>query len=330
MVALFKQKSPANIIILLIFGLLIKMPLFLHPEAIKIGPKDEKLYRNIVSLLGESPAGSGFAASILCFLLLYIQALMINYLINEQRMTLRQTYLPAMSFLLITSLFPEWNFLSSPLMASFFIILSFILLFRLYNVEVASGSIFNIGLLLGIASFIYFPSVAYALCIFLGLMILRPFRINELVLLVLGILTPYYFLGVYLYLVDRLTPQNILPNTVFSIHPIPATLWVAIAVVLTGIPFLAGGYFIQAQLRKMLIQVRKNWSILLLYLLISLVIPLGGGSDSLQHWVIAAAPFAAFHACAYLYPKRSIVPAILFYASVAFIFFRQYGVHLWQ
>lgn len=179
-------------------------------------------------------------------------------------------------------------------------------------------------------SFLYFPSLAYALCIFLGLMILRPFRINELVLLVLGMLTPYYFLAVYLYLTDNLIPKNILPNTIFNINPIPASLWVAIAVVLTGVPFLAGGYFIQAQLRKMLIQVRKNWSILLLYLLISLVIPLGGGTDSLQHWVIAAAPFAAFHACAYMYPKRLIVPAILFYITVAFIFFRQYGVPLWQ
>ncbi|HVG17194.1 MAG TPA: hypothetical protein VM935_19635 [Chitinophagaceae bacterium] len=330
MIALFKQKSPANVVILLIFGLLIKMPLFLHPEVIKTGPKDEKLYEFVVSLLDRSPVGNGFAASILCFLLLYTQALMINYLINEQRMTLRQSYLPAMSFLLITSLFPEWNFLSSPLMASFFIVLSFILLFRLYNVAVASGAIFNIGLLLGIASFIYFPSIAYTLCIFLGLMILRPFRFNEFILLILGILTPYYFLAVYQYLTDHLTLQSILPNTMFHISPIPANLWIAVAVVLIGIPFLAGGYFIQAQLRKMLIQVRKNWSILLLYLLISLIIPLGGGSDSLQHWVIAAAPFAAFHACAYLYPTKILVPSILFFATVVFIFFKQYGAPLWQ
>jgi len=306
------------------------MPLFLYPKAIKTGPKDEKLYDFIVTLLSKSPDGSGFAASIVCFLLLYAQALMINYLINEQRMTTKQTYLPAMSFLLITSLFPEWNFLSSPLMASFFIVLSFIKLFRLYNVGIASGAIFNIGLLLGTASFIYFPSLAYTLCIFLGLMILRPFKINEVVLLLLGILTPYYFLAVYLFLAGDLSLQNILPNIIFRINPIPATLWVAVAVALIGIPFLSGGYFIQAQLGKMLIQVRKNWSILLLYLVISLIIPLGSGTDSLQHWVIAAAPFAAFHASAYLYPGKMIIPLILFVTTVIFIFFRQYGIPLWR
>ena len=56
---------------------------------------------------GESNA---VESSVVAFFLLYVQALLINYLVNEHRMTSRQTFLPAMAYLLITSLFPEWNY----------------------------------------------------------------------------------------------------------------------------------------------------------------------------------------------------------------------------
>jgi hypothetical protein len=91
-----------------------------------------------------------------------------------------------------------------------------------------------------------------------------------------------------------------------------------------------GGYFIQTHLRKMLIQARKNWSILLLYLFLSLLIPFMNSTASLHNWIIVAAPFAAFHTSAYLYPKRNSFPAILFFLTVAFVLFQQYGMPLWK
>ncbi len=330
MIALFKQKSPANIVVLLILGLIIKMPLFLFPKAIEAGTGDGHLYYFIISLITTPGHSNAFTASILCFSLLYGQALMINFLVNEQRMTTKQTFLPAMSYLLITSLFPEWNYLSAPLTASLFIVWAFIKLFKLYNISAASGVIFNIGLLLGISSLIYFPSIAYLLCIFLGLMILRPFRFNEAMLVILGIIAPYYFYAVYLFLNDNLQVNQLLPKFAFKIQPLTTSIWPAIAVALMGIPFLIGGYYIQTQLRKVLIQVRKNWSILLLYLVLSLVIPLTSGTGSFQNWVIAATPFAAFHACAYLYPQKAAFPVILFFITLLFVFFQQYGVPAWR
>lgn len=330
MIALFKQKSPANIVLLLILGLLLKMPLLLHPKIIQPTEEDGKLYHAIVKFFSSANGNNAFTLALVAFLLLYCQALLINFMVNDQRMTNKQTFLPAMSYLIITSLLPDWNYLSAPLMASMLIIWSFIKLFNLYNMGAANGTIFNIGLILGISSFIYFPSVVFVLCLFLGLMILRPFRINELVLLVFGILTPYYFYAIYLFLNDRLLWSNVFPRITLQVPVLKSTIWVALAVVLMGIPFLMGGYFVQANLNKMLIQARKNWSILLLYLLLSLVIPFINTFTSLHNWVLAAAPFAAFHACAYLYPQKRFVPALLFFITVAFILFQQYGTSVWR
>ena len=330
MIALFKQKSPANLIVLLIFGLLIKMPLFLYPKTITAGAADGPLYHLFLSLFTAPGKDNALSSSVVAFFLLYVQALLINYLVNEHRMTSKQTFLSAMAYLLISSLLPEWNYLSAPLVSATIVFWCFIKLFRLYNAPLASGIVFNIGLLLGISSFIYFPSIAFLICLFVGVMILRPFRVNELIILFLGILSPYYFYAVYLFLTDKLAWAKILPLLQIQIPPVQNNIWIAAAIVFLGVPFLVGGYFIQTQLRKMLIQVRKNWSILLLYVLISLIIPFVNAGSSVQNWVILVAPFAAFHACAYLYPKKAAVSTLLFFLTTAFILFQQYGTALWK
>ena len=100
MIGLFKQKSPGNIILLLIFALMVKLPLFLFPKNIKASPLDGGLYQWLLSIM---PSENGFITSLLAFFLLYVQSLMVNYMVNEFRMTTRQNYLQAMSYLLITS-----------------------------------------------------------------------------------------------------------------------------------------------------------------------------------------------------------------------------------
>ena len=329
MIALFKQKSPANIVVLLIFGMLIKMPLFLYPKDVAASAEDGQLYIALIKLISSSPQ-NGFVCSLLSFGLIYGQALLLNYMVNEYRMTNRQSFLPAMAYILITSLVPEWSYLSAALVASTLIIWAFIKVFKLYNVGSANGIIFNIGLLLGLASFIYFPSLAFVLCVFLGLLILRPFSVNELVLVLFGIITPYYFYAIYLFLTDTLVWTNIFPRIEFRVPKMKTTVWLALAVVLLGVPFLIGGYYIQIHLRKMLIQARKNWSILLVYILLTLFIPFINTVTSLYNWVLMAAPFSAFHASAYLYPQKRLIPAIIFILTVAFILFQQYGVSTWK
>jgi hypothetical protein len=329
-IALFKQKSPANLIVLLIFSLLIKMPLFLYSKDIIATAHDGRLYHLFLSFFTTPGKANGLTCSVIAFTLLYGQGLLLNYLVNENRMTSRQTFLPAMAYMLISSLLPEWNYLSAPLLATTIIIWCFIKVFKLYNAAIASGIIFNIGLLLGISSFIYLPSIIFLLCILLGLMILRPFRFKEFILLILGILTPYYFYAIYLFLNDRLVLANFFPPFNIQVPRVESNVWVAAAIVFLGVPFLMGGYFIQTQLRKMLIQARKNWSILLLYVLLSLLIPFINSENSLYNWIIVVAPFASFHACAYLYPKRMAVSTLLFFLTVGFILFQQYGTPLWK
>ncbi|MFL5742406.1 MAG: hypothetical protein ACJ75B_19440 [Flavisolibacter sp.] len=326
MIAVFKQKSPANIAILFIFGLLLKLPIFSNPIPIVATRNDGHLYQWIVSFL----SGHSVISAALAYFFLYIQALMVNYLVNEYRMMARYNYLPAMAYMIITSLLPQWNYLSSPMMANTFIIWMFIYLFSLYNAPNTRAQVFNIGFIAGISSYIYFPSAAFVICILLGLMILKPFRINELILFVLGCLTPYYFHAVYLFLTDRLSAFNFFPHITVSVPVVKSSLWLAESTVLLTIPFLMGGYYIQTHLRKMLIQVRKNWSVLLLYLILAFFVPFINSDQAFHTWILVVPPFAAFHGCAYFYPPRRWFPLMLFCITVGYILVQQYSMNTWK
>ncbi len=326
MIGIFKQKAPGNIALLFIFGLLIKLPLFVAPKAAVSTPLDGKLYQWVTAALqGQVPV----VVSIVAFALLYIQALQLTNMVNEYRMIAKPTFLPGMAYLLITSLLPEWSYLSAALMANTFVLWAFIKLFELYNIQAANSKIFNVGLLLGIASFFFFPSFLFAVSVLIGLMILRPFRLNELVLLLFGIATPFYFYAVYLFLTDQLSLPTLFPHITFRVPVLKNSIWQVGSTLLLGIPFLAGGFYIQTHLRKMLIQARKTWSITLLYLLLAILIPFTNNTFTYTSWVIAAAPFAAFHACTYYYPLRKWLPVVLFYLMLAFILVQQFVTKTW-
>lgn len=249
---------------------------------------------------------------------------------NEFRMLGKSTYLPGMAYLLITSLLPEWSFLSSPLVTTTFLLLIISILFGLYNRQEDKGSIFNIGLLLGLSSYIYFPAAVFLLCFLLGMMILKPFRLNEVILFFVGCVTPYYLYGAYLFLNDQLSFNNFFPHVSVTVPQVKSTVWLAVSTLFLAIPFLAGGFFVQSQLHKMLIQVRKNWSVILLYLVLGFFVPFINTYTSFTNWTLIAAPFACFHAATYFYlPKRWIANAIFFF-TLGYILYLQYGTTLWR
>ncbi len=329
MIGIFKQKNPANILLLLVFGVLIKLPMFLHPHTPVVRSGDGVLFKVILKLLEPTGKLNPSLYPILAFGLLFLQAIMLTRFINTQRMMSRPTFFPGMAYMLITSLLPEWNYFSAPLIVN--TILLFVLsgLFKIYNQPNAKGTIFNIGLALGIASFLFFPSITFVVWILLALAVMRPFRLNEWVLCILGITTPFYFYAIYLFINDEWSWQHLWPYFSVGLPSIKQSVWLAGSAFLLVVPFLGGGYYVQDNLRKMLIQVRKGWSLLLLYLLGAIFIPFVNSSDTFENWVMAAIPFAAFHACTYLYSTLRIVPLLLFWLTVAFVIGYQYYMVGW-
>ena len=70
MIGIFRQKTPANALILVVYALVLKFPLFLHPVTPTLHPEDNFLYRVILHALDSAFHNIPICYSILTFLLL--------------------------------------------------------------------------------------------------------------------------------------------------------------------------------------------------------------------------------------------------------------------
>lgn len=324
MIGIFKQKHPANVLFLLAYALVLKFPMFLHPVAPDLHPEDNYLYKLILDGLNTVFHHILFLFSLLTFLLLFSQAALFNRIFNHDKVLPRPSYLPGMSYILITSLLPDWNHFSAPLLINLIMIWVWYRMLGLYNSQRPGTAIFNIGFWAGIVSLLYVPAVAFLLLVLFGLLTMRPFRIREWFVGLLGFTFPYYFLFLILYLSGHWSWADIVPRIVFTVPAFPSSIWVSLGMAWLVIPFIIGGYFVQKNLSKFLIQIRKSWSLLLLYLVVAVIIILINRVNSYENWIIMAVPFAAFHAAAYYYPKRNVGPLLLHWLIVAYILYMNY------
>ena len=331
MIGLFKQKTPANILFLFVMGILIKLPMFTNPPPPPVPAENAGLlYREAVLFLKSFDKDDGLLFAVIAYFFLFTQALQLNSLINKNRMMQRLNFLPAAAYLVITSLMPEWSRFSAPLLVNSLVLLIFAGLFKISNQYSIKGTVYNIGVVVGISSFIFFPSIILFLWLIFALLVMRSVKVNEWLICLLGVTTPYYFYAAYLFFSDTWSSQHLLQPINIAMPSPGQSLWLAIGGILLIIPFLIGGYFVQENLRKMLIQVRKNWSLMLIYLLFALFIPfLNNTAEGFENWILIVVPFAAFHACTYLYPPQRWIPVVIFWLSIAFILVYQYSGPGW-
>jgi Family of unknown function (DUF6427) len=238
----------------------------------------------------------------------------------------KPNFLPGMSYILITSLLPDWGHFSAPLLINTIMIWVWYRMMELYNGQRPGTAIFNIGVWTGIVSLLYVPAVAFLLLVLSGLLTMRAFRIREWLVGVLGFTFPYYFLFLFLYLSGHWNWADIIPRIVFTLPAFPSSIWITLGIVWLIIPFIIGGYFVQHNLSKYLIQIRKSWNLLLLFLLVALLIILINRVNSYENWIIMAVPFAAFHAAAYYYPTKTFWPNVLHWLIVVYIFAMNYFI----
>ncbi|HRN58050.1 MAG TPA: hypothetical protein PLL71_16440, partial [Agriterribacter sp.] len=115
MTGAFKTNNPVNILLLLAYAFVLKWHAFVYPHIPAPQATDGFLYLKLLNFL--SPAGQSLPV-IYPFIVLALtltQAITFNSLINNEKLLPKPNYLPAMAYMLITSLFPEWWQLSPAL-----------------------------------------------------------------------------------------------------------------------------------------------------------------------------------------------------------------------
>lgn len=321
----FKANNSYNNFLLLLYGLLLKLPIFLHPHVPQPQQIDGFLYRML--LTGLKPASAHFPVifPVITFILLFSQAVYFNKLVNDLRIMQRPHYLTGMSYLLITSLFTGWNVLSSPLIINSILIWVWSKMSGLYSDSKPKNSLFNIGIAIGIGTFFYFPSIAFSALIIFGLAITRPFKLAEWLMALLGIIAPYYFLLSIVFLTDKWKGYTF-PGFAVTAPLFDQSNWAYLAIVIILISSIIGIFYIQQNFRRQLIQARKTWNLTFLYLLVAVFVPFVNATHSFEYWILCAVPLSAFVAATFLYPAKNWFPAVLHWLMVAFVIVISYFV----
>lgn len=325
MTGIFRSNRSYNNFLLLLYGVFLKLPMFLLPKIPQPQQIDGFLYKALLKWL--EPVGKGLPViyPIIAFFLLYTQAVHFNKVVNDQRIMQRPHYLTGMSYLLISSLFTEWNVLSSPLIINSLLIWVWAKMSGLYSNPNPKSALFNIGIAIGVATFFYFPSLAFAALIIFGLALTRPFKLAEWMIALFGIITPYYFLLAIVFLTDKWKGYHF-PGFAVTYPVFNQTNWSYAAILIVLFTSIIGIFFIQQNFRRQLIQARKSWNLIFLYLMVALFVPFVNATHTFDYWILCAVPVSAFSGAAFLYPSKNWFPLLLHWLMVGFVIALNYFV----
>lgn len=154
----------------------------------------------IYSWFGTSNSYLDIAAMVLVL----FQAIYLTWLTIEHRLGHEISLLVGVFYIILSSALPDFLHLSPLLMANTFFIIALGELFSTYQKKSVADRIFNVGFWLSIGSLFYFSYSVLLLFGIIGVSNLRAFHFRELLMNIIGFITPYLLLGTYFFWTDQL------------------------------------------------------------------------------------------------------------------------------
>jgi hypothetical protein len=286
---LFRTNQAVANIIVLAYLFIIRFSLFTHafpwnPDNSNAGVPSLWIFQ-FVSRFGLNPA-------LLSLALIFVQAFYINLMYRNYRATQEVTLLPGVFYALAASLIPEFMNLSPILLANTFLLLAIENVYSVYRANDCADKIFNIGFWIGVASLFQFSFTMFLVAFFVGLTIMRGFRLNEFLMFFIGFFVPHILLSVYMFWTNQLgmMQQNLLDNLGFfnvqMHHEQFASLKIILVSILIAFVLITSGLLYS----KRNVTAQKYVSILYWVLFAALGTILMQSHISLQHFLILSVP----------------------------------------
>jgi hypothetical protein len=136
--------------------------------------------------------------------LILAEAFLLNYIINENEIIERKSFLPALVYIVFMSNFNVMLSLNPILFANLFIIISVNKLINTYRKDSALAEIFDASFYISIASLFYFPTIVLFPIVIVGIIIYRSLNQREILISIFGLILPYCFVITYYFWNDRL------------------------------------------------------------------------------------------------------------------------------
>ncbi len=283
------------------------------------------IWIKLAQLIERVFGNSAFLVTFFALLNTFGQAIFLNRIANRHHLFPKATYLPALGFLLITSFFNDWNYLSAGLISNWLLLGMLSSILQLYNLKDAGKQIFDIGCYISLTSLLVFPNISFLLLLLVALAILRPFKPAEWLIALLGTITPFYFLAAILFLtdqlvlIDRIIAVGVsLPSQINN----PETELASFSAIL--ILLVTGFYYLSHHMSRMLIQNKKWWWVIILFLFISIIAGVFTVARGYNQWLAFLVPSTFIYTNVWFEERKKWVNSLIFYLLVAVILFVQW------
>lgn len=231
-VSTFKRNLFINTVLLLPFAIIVRLYSLVFPQNIPTSQHSGVLYNMLMNILPNEK----LLYNILSIILIYIGATQINRISVKNRLGKELTLMPGYFYIILSSFSPDMLGLSPAIIGSMFIILAFVFLFKSYKKYNSQRYLFDIGLLLSLATLFDNNLVFFIIPFIVGYLSIRQFKIRELFQLLSGFLVVIYFYAVYIYLSETnfdfkltLDPLNLHDNPTKIIYGIYVFIFLIIA-----------------------------------------------------------------------------------------------------
>jgi len=195
---LFRNYQPYTMLFVALYALLMYSHLMILPMA-----KQPPVPSGVVgSWVIYQLSHMGAWAKVIAYLLIVIQALLVNFIVNKYKMLPELTYLPAVCYVLVTGFFHYTYGLNAVLLANTFFIIALWELYRTYRANKCADHIFNVGFWVAVGSLCYLPVGIFLLLGIVGMLMLRSSNFNDYLILLIGCFVPYFLVGTGFFLAD--------------------------------------------------------------------------------------------------------------------------------
>jgi hypothetical protein len=326
MISFFKTLNPLNVLWLAIILFVLRIGYLYNIPAKTEFAFAEPFERLLIPVSNQYPFSIPFNV-FLAALLVFIQALLLNHLVNHHNLLGKPTFLPALMYVTVSGLFTPFLVLSLPLVCNFLVIWMLFKLLSFYKGKDAKSAAYDLGMIVAIGSIIYLPFIYQFLAIWIGLFIFRPFNWREVVAGIIGYCTIFFFLAVYYYLNNSLGQfYNIwLPLGTKFPDSININYYNYLVLIPVIVILVLCFFKLQQNFFKSYVQIRKTFQLLFVIFLIGGLSFYIKATFHLNHFLLCAVPAAVFFSYYFLYARRKWFYETLFCILLAGIIYFQFN-----
>lgn len=294
-----------------------KMPALLHP-VMPMPAANHVVFPLLLRFLHIS----AFAYTLAAIVMIFLQAVYLNFITEKHKLFHKTGYYPAFMYVLLTSLYPAFNYFSEPLFINWLVLIAIDVMLSFPKTLHPAKQLFNAGFAICLPALIQFSAVGFFLLLLISVLLLRSYRNSEMIVALLGYLSPVYFFIGLLYLTDSLDVLKSMIEIDFDVHRISSSRIYLAGTISGAVLFLLVGFVAFRQLNsRMTIYIRRSWWMIFGYLAVAVPVTLFAVSSVHAEWLLTLPPLSLIAAQVFYMENPKRLSIFMFYFSLTLLIF---------